>query len=96
MYDLNLWSIRDALLAAHRRGVTVQVVAESDNLDRDEFQELIAAGIPIIGDRSEALMHNKFVIIDRHEVWTGSMNFTLNGAYHNDNNFKKIFSPLSL
>jgi phosphatidylserine/phosphatidylglycerophosphate/cardiolipin synthase-like enzyme len=92
MYDLNLWSIRDALLAAHRRGVTVQVIAESDNLDRDEFQELMAAGIPIIGDRAEALMHNKFVIIDRHEVWTGSMNFTLNGAYHNDNNLIVIRS----
>jgi phosphatidylserine/phosphatidylglycerophosphate/cardiolipin synthase-like enzyme len=25
------------------------------------------------------------MIIDGREVWTGSMNFTYNGAYHNDN-----------
>ncbi|MDH5508038.1 MAG: phospholipase D-like domain-containing protein, partial [Anaerolineae bacterium] len=80
IYDLNLWSIRDALLAAQRRGVTVRIVTESDNLDRPELQELIAAGIEVLGDRREALMHNKFVVIDRYEVWSGSMNLTLNGA----------------
>jgi phosphatidylserine/phosphatidylglycerophosphate/cardiolipin synthase-like enzyme len=86
LYDLNLWSIRDALVSAHRRGVAVRVVAESDNLDRPEFQDLIAAGIPVLGDRHEALMHHKFAIIDHYEVWTGSMNLTLNGAYHTNNN----------
>ncbi|MDI6770919.1 MAG: hypothetical protein QMD04_14770, partial [Anaerolineales bacterium] len=46
VYSLNLWSIRDALLAAHRRGVVVRIVMESDNMDSDEAQALIAAGIP--------------------------------------------------
>ena len=92
MYDLDLWSIRDALLDAHRRGVTVRVVAESDNLDEPEFQALIDAGIPVLGDRREGLMHHKFVVIDRLEVWTGSMNFTLNGVYRNDNNLVRIRS----
>ena len=31
-------------------------------------------------------MHNKFMVFDRKAVWTGSMNFTENCAYHNDNN----------
>jgi phosphatidylserine/phosphatidylglycerophosphate/cardiolipin synthase-like enzyme len=92
MYDLNLWSIRGALIDAHRRGVAVRVVAESDNLDRDEIQELIEVGIEVLGDRREGLMHNKFMVIDRYEVWTGSMNFTLNGAYHNDNHLVRIRS----
>ena len=92
IYDLNLWSIRDALIDAHRRGVVVRVVAESDNLDRDEIQDLIKEGIEVLGDRRESLMHNKFVVIDRYEVWTGSMNFTLNGAYHNDNHLIRIRS----
>lgn len=90
IYDFNLWSLRQALLAAHQRGVAVRLVVESDNLDRDEVQELIQAGIPVLGDRRQALMHNKFVIIDRYEVWTGSMNFTLNGAYNNDNHLVRI------
>ena len=92
IYDLNLWSIRDALLAAHDAGVQVRVVAESDNLDETEFQELEQAGIEILGDRRESLMHNKYVVIDQLEVWTGSMNFTLNGAYRNDNNLVHIRS----
>ena len=75
-YSLNLWSIRDALISAYRRGVQVRVVMESDNMDVPEVQELIGAGIPVHGDQREGLMHDKFVVIDRYEVWTGSMNYT--------------------
>ncbi|MBU2611802.1 MAG: DUF1669 domain-containing protein [Chloroflexi bacterium] len=92
VYSLNLWSIRDALLAAHHRGVVVRMVMESDNMDSDEAQALIAAGIPILGDRREGLMHDKFVVIDRLEVWTGSLNFTTGGAYKDDNNLIRIRS----
>jgi phosphatidylserine/phosphatidylglycerophosphate/cardiolipin synthase-like enzyme len=92
IYDLNLWSIRDALLAAQDAGVQVRIVAESDYLDETEFQELQQAGIEILGDRRESLMHNKYVVIDQLDVWTGSMNFTVNGAYRNDNNLIHIRS----
>jgi len=92
IYHLNLWSIRDALIAAHNAGVTVRVVVESDNMDEVEIQELRATGIEILGDRRESLMHNKFVVIDGSEVWTGSMNFTVNGAYRNNNNLIHISS----
>ncbi len=63
-YSLNLWSIRDALIRAYRRGVLVRMVMESDNMDGREVQDLMDAGIKIIGDRREGLMHNKFVVID--------------------------------
>jgi phosphatidylserine/phosphatidylglycerophosphate/cardiolipin synthase-like enzyme len=92
VYNLNLWSIRNALLDAHARGVVVRVVAESDNLDGREFQDLMDAGIEVLGDRREGLMHDKFVIIDRAEVWIGSMNFTLSGAYEENNNLIRIRS----
>ena len=92
MFDLNLWSVRDALIAAHQRGVRVRMVTESDNLDEPEMQELLAAGIEVLGDRSEGLMHDKFVIIDRWEVWTGSTNLTTGGVYLNDNNLLRIRS----
>ncbi len=84
-YDFNLWSLRDALLRAWRRGVQVRMVVESDNLDRPEIQQLIAAGIPVIDDRRKGLMHHKFVIIDRSEVWVGSANFTAGGFYRDHN-----------
>ncbi len=92
IYHLNLWSIRDALIAAHQAGVQVRVVMESDNLDEVEAQELKDAGIEVLGDRRESLMHNKFVVIDGAEVWTGSMNFTINGGYRNDNNLIRLRS----
>jgi phosphatidylserine/phosphatidylglycerophosphate/cardiolipin synthase-like enzyme len=93
VYELDLWSVRDALKAAHRNGVVVRAVTDSDNLEGPEIQALVEAGIPVAGDRRESLMHDKFVIIDRREVWTGSMNLTLSGAYENDNNLIRIRSP---
>jgi len=94
LYDLNLWSVRDALLSAHRRGVEVRMVTESDNILEREIADLEEAGIRVLGDRREPLMHHKFVVIDRLEVWTGSMNLTLNGAYRNDNNLVRIRSTV--
>jgi phosphatidylserine/phosphatidylglycerophosphate/cardiolipin synthase-like enzyme len=92
VYSLSLNSIRDALINAHKRGVQVRVVLESDNLDRSDPQKLKDAGIPILGDRREGLMHNKFVVIDGVEVWVGSMNFTDSGAYPDNNNLMRIHS----
>jgi phosphatidylserine/phosphatidylglycerophosphate/cardiolipin synthase-like enzyme len=94
LYDLNLWTIRNALIRAHERGVIVRMVVEEDSLDRPEIQELIAAGIPVVPDQAEGLMHNKFFIIDQSEVWTGSMNMTVNGAYLHLNNLVRIRSTL--
>ncbi|MCB9133868.1 MAG: phospholipase [Anaerolineales bacterium] len=93
-YDLSLWSVRDALLHAYARGLSVRVVIEADNADREEVQQLIDAGIPVVTDTSEdGWMHDKFIILDRQGVWTGSMNYTLNDAYRNDNNLIWISSP---
>jgi len=84
-YSLNLWSIRNALIHAEQRGVVVRMVMESDNMDNSEVQDLKDASIPILGDQQEGLMHDKFIVIDRSQVWTGSMNFTVGGAYKDNN-----------
>jgi phosphatidylserine/phosphatidylglycerophosphate/cardiolipin synthase-like enzyme len=91
-YSLSLNSVRYALINAHERGVRVRVVMESDNLDRSDPQLLIEAGIPVLGDRREGLMHDKFIVIDGSEVWMGSMNFTDSGAYEDNNNLMRIRS----
>jgi phosphatidylserine/phosphatidylglycerophosphate/cardiolipin synthase-like enzyme len=92
IYSLSLNSIRDALIRAHERGVRVRMVMESDNMDRTDPQRLKEAGIPILGDRREGLMHNKFVIIDGMEVWVGGMNYTDSGAYSDNNVMMRIRS----
>jgi phosphatidylserine/phosphatidylglycerophosphate/cardiolipin synthase-like enzyme len=95
VYSLNLRSIRDALIRAHERGVQIRVVMESDNMDGSAPQALIEAGIPLLGDRREGLMHDKFVVIDRSELWMGSMNFTYSGAYE-DNNQLLLFRSVKM
>lgn len=92
VYSLSLNSIRDALLRAQDRGVQVRMVMESDNLERADPQHLKEAGIPILGDRREGLMHNKFIVIDKSEVWLGSMNLTDSGAYEDNNMMMRIRS----
>jgi phosphatidylserine/phosphatidylglycerophosphate/cardiolipin synthase-like enzyme len=91
-YSLSLNSVRNALIRAHDRGVTVRVVMESTNMDRSDPQIMIKAGIPIVGDGRDGLMHNKFMVIDRSEVWVGSMNFTDSGTYEDNNNMMRIRS----
>lgn len=92
IYSLSLTSIRNALIHAHERGVQVRVVMESDNMDGSAPQALIDAGIPVLGDRREGLMHDKFVVIDRSEVWLGSMNYTFSGAYEDNNDLIHVRS----
>ena len=91
-YSISLNSVRNALIRAHDRGATVRVVMESTNMDRSDPQRMMKAGIPIIGDNRDGLMHDKFMVIDKSEVWMGSMNFTDSGAYDDNNNFMRIRS----
>jgi phosphatidylserine/phosphatidylglycerophosphate/cardiolipin synthase-like enzyme len=37
-------------------------------------------------------MHDKFMVIDKSEVWLGSMNFTDSGTYEDNNHLIRIFS----
>ncbi len=96
IYSFSLMDVGNALLRARDRGVTVRVVMESDNLDRSVPRTLMESGVTVIGDRREGLMHDKFIVIDRAEVWTGSMNLTVTGAYDDNNNLLHIRSvPLA-
>jgi phosphatidylserine/phosphatidylglycerophosphate/cardiolipin synthase-like enzyme len=92
IYDFDLENISQALVAASQKGVRVRLVAESDNLDEAGIQAVKDAGIPVLGDRHEGLMHHKFLVIDQDEIWTGSMNYSDNDAHKNNNNLIRIRS----
>jgi phosphatidylserine/phosphatidylglycerophosphate/cardiolipin synthase-like enzyme len=86
-YELDLQSVTDALIAAHARGVQVRLVTDSDNAGGEAVAALEDAGIPVVEDRRDSgLMHDKFVVVDRQWVWTGSWNLTENDTYRNNNN----------
>jgi phosphatidylserine/phosphatidylglycerophosphate/cardiolipin synthase-like enzyme len=99
----NPW-LTDAVVAAHERGVQVRMVVDDEHTVEDNeealadgeespFQEIVEAGIPFVDDGRSGLMHNKFMIMDGTTVWTGSMNYTLNGTYRNNNNVLMLRSP---
>ena len=85
IYNFTLKSISDAAIHAHQRGVAVRIVMESDNMDSNSYQRMKDAGIEVVGDDQKGSMHNKFVVIDGYQVWTGSTNLSA-GAFYNDNN----------
>lgn len=87
LYHLNSAPIADALIEAHRRGVLVRVVTETDYVEETAVRRLQDVDIPVVDDDGrEGSMHHKFVVIDERYVWTGSYNMTYNGAYRNNNN----------
>ncbi|MDE0687255.1 MAG: phospholipase D-like domain-containing protein [Candidatus Poribacteria bacterium] len=87
LYHLDSARVADGLIKAHRRGVQVQVVTETDNIGEEAIAQLQEAGIPVAEDGDpDSYMHHKFIVIDEQYVWTGSYNTTYNGAYKNKNN----------
>lgn len=91
-FDLDLETVTEALIRAYRRGVRVRLVTDTDYEDELGPERLRAAGIPVVADERSAFMHNKFVVIDGAQVWTGSWNLTDNGTYRNNNNVLVINS----
>lgn len=92
VYSLSLESVSDALLRAYQRGVDVRLVLDDQTMDRTQPKRLLDHNVPIIADRKASLMHNKFIIIDGQEVWTGSLNLTVSGVYADHNNMVRIRS----
>jgi phosphatidylserine/phosphatidylglycerophosphate/cardiolipin synthase-like enzyme len=92
VYEFDLPVLSEALIRAAGRGVRVRVVTDTDTMGEATIRGLIEAGIPVVEDRRSAIMHDKFAVIDGVSVWTGSMNFTRNDAYRNNNNFIQITS----
>ena len=98
IYHLDLPNVTQTLIEAQKRGATVRVVTDIDDVLEDEkenppFKQLQKAGIKVVGGNPNAIMHNKFVVVDGQAVWTGSWNFTTNDTYRYNNNGIQIQSP---
>jgi phosphatidylserine/phosphatidylglycerophosphate/cardiolipin synthase-like enzyme len=91
-FELESPAMAQALLERQGQGVRVRVVTDSDNIDRPTIGELRQAGLTVVEDQRSSFMHNKFVVIDEQIVWTGSMNFTPNDVYCNNNNMVRLQS----
>lgn len=92
-FDLDALPIVEALITLESRDIPVRVVTDDGNTDQATTNRLRRNGITVVGDGRTALMHNKFIVIDERIVWTGSLNYTSNGAYCNNNNAVRFDVP---
>ncbi|MCK6408332.1 phospholipase D family protein [Thauera sp.] len=92
-YAFTSRSIADALVAAQRRGVRVEVLADAQMNRRGKgnaIGRLLAAGVPVAFETRYNAAHNKVIIVDaegpRCALLTGSYNFTWSANNRNAEN----------
>lgn len=88
IYSVTLPSIVDAIDQAYTRGVKVRMVVDRTQAagNKSLVQELINRNIPLKIGRGSGVMHNKFTIVDREVIQTGSYNYTSNATENNAEN----------
>ena len=77
-YSFTSAPIAEALVTAHRRGVSVRVILDhSQRTEKySEADFLSHNGIPTLIDAQHPIAHNKIMILDGYLLVTGSFNFT--------------------
>ncbi|TKB72086.1 MAG: phospholipase D family protein [Nitrospira sp.] len=88
VYGLTSPRAVEAMVAAKKRGVDVRLITDlkrtEDVKQRTALDTLHLAGIPILVNEHDGLMHLKQVVIDDEVNTTGSMNHTTSGNRYND------------
>jgi len=89
-------NIASDLISAKNRGVSIAGVFDSIQTENSysKFETLKNAGLNVIKSvNSKGIMHNKFAVIDKSVVITGSFNWTNTANSSNDENLIIIHSP---
>jgi phosphatidylserine/phosphatidylglycerophosphate/cardiolipin synthase-like enzyme len=94
-YSFTSARIGQALIAAHARGIRVEVIMDSGAASAHDSQApiLAAAGVPVFVDNAHAIAHNKVSVIDEAIVCTGSFNYTLAAESANAENLLVVADP---
>lgn len=97
MYTFTSAEIAESLIRARERGVQVRVMLDEGQRIRGgangrQSARLIESGIEVRFDSVSGLMHNKFAVIDRRLVITGSYNWTAGAEERNFENLLVIRS----
>jgi phosphatidylserine/phosphatidylglycerophosphate/cardiolipin synthase-like enzyme len=98
--DLCVYTITDnrisrAILDAHRRGVQVRIITDDDKESDagSDVTDLQKRGIDVETDHSPHQMHHKFAVFDGTILLTGSYNWTVAAAEHNQENIVVTDDP---
>lgn len=98
VYLITLWDIQEILIALrNKRGIAVRMIVDStqneDQRTNNQALTLQKAGIEI-KTNSKAMMHNKFMIVDKQIVFLGSTNWTASAFVKNDEALIKTRQPV--
>lgn len=96
-YELDNEEIAELLVNKKDEGLKVEVIVDDSYLHESSIEILESSGIKVYSDKDRKTrynnyMHNKFCIVDKELLITGSMNPTENGLYYNNNNLIEIKS----
>lgn len=86
MYSFTNENIARALVEAKKRGVRIRLFLDKEQEKKDIPRHLKESGIETRYDKRYGLMHNKFMIIDRKAVISGSYNWTHQAEKENREN----------
>ena len=91
-YSFTSAPIAKALVDAHKRGVTVNVILDKSNrAEKYSSADFVQrAGISTWIDAKHTIAHNKIMVIDGGTVLTGSFNFTKGAEENNAENLLVI------
>jgi phosphatidylserine/phosphatidylglycerophosphate/cardiolipin synthase-like enzyme len=94
-YSFTSKPIADALIRAHKRGVTVVVIADKSQRKEKHTQihHVKRAGIMVYIDTKPGISHSKIITFDRKSVLTGSYNFSNAAENRNAENVVLLVSP---
>ena len=87
-YSFTSKPISTALLDAHKRGVSVKVVADakSNSGQYSAVTFLANQGVPVRVNSRYAIFHHKFMVFDNRHVETGSFNYSAAAVDRNAEN----------
>ena len=87
-YSFTSKPVAEALLAAHKRGVSVRVVADKrgNSGQYSAVTFLANQGLPVRLNGKYAIHHHKFMVIDGRHVQTGSFNYSAAAVNKNAEN----------
>ncbi len=91
VHEVDMIAIAELLAAKADKGLDVHIVVENDwwggAKNKAARQVLEQSKVKVHPDtKASGLMHNKFFIVDRRRVWTGSTNLTQTCLLYNPNN----------
>lgn len=80
--------IFNSLIEAHNRGVLIRIVvdANSANVSGSDVKALLDRNIQVKLNNKFRIMHNKYIVIDKKSVQTGSFNYSSNADRKNAEN----------